>query len=735
MSNPSKSNISVKPQLSRDMGFASALSIGVGTMIAAGIFTLSGLAVRDVGSGAILAFLIAAFVALLTAMVYCEFSAMYPESGGGYLYARRTFSPPLAYFVGWTLLIGYTSSCAFYIASLSSYFQEFVWHSPFEEMAGLLSLGALILLNIKGTKETARFQIFITAGKVILLLWFVTGGFKDVNFEILADKMSYDFMKIGSTAGLVFITFFGFSAIAASAGEVRRPIRNIPRAIFWSLGIVTVLYTLVIIILVAADLNEYTEASLGNVAKTILGPVGGMVIVLGSLFSMISASNASILASSRIILSMSQLGQLPEGLGAINPRTRTPIISLLLVGALTMELSRSFELENLAHFADLILLLGLVFVNIALIYNRKKFPKVRRPFRVPFVPVFPIIATIANIYLIFLLFQYIETVFFAIMWLLFGVLGFFAWKGFQVDEEALPGAPSLVAESSNINDEDRFRVLVPISNPANMEKLLNLASSIANDHYGEVVVLRVLTVPEQFTPRVEDVDADKEHELMEKAHEFLTGKGVSMNSVIRIAHNPARAILETSREWKCNLILLGWKGYTSTANRIMGEVVDDVAKYARANILLAKIQGDLNLDKILIPTSGGTNSVLAEKYASSLLEKDKGLIHLCSVVRPNISLEQEDKMLSILLEAEGRIQDLNGPLVDAKLVKNSSVTYGIIDESENYDAIMIGASRDSFFKRTLGSTPERIARNSQKTVFVVKQYSPVKGLFKRIFDN
>ena len=88
-----------------------------------------------------------------------------------------------------------------------------------------------------------------------------------MNFEILAEKMSYDFMKIGSTAGLVFITFFGFSAIAASAGEVRRPIRNIPRAIFWSLGIVTVLYTLVILILVTADLNEYTEAAMGNVAK------------------------------------------------------------------------------------------------------------------------------------------------------------------------------------------------------------------------------------------------------------------------------------------------------------------------------------------------------------------------------------------------------------------------------------------------------------------------------------
>lgn len=124
----------VETELSRDLGLPSALAIGIGTMIAAGIFTLSGLAIRNVGSAAILAFLLAALVATFTALVYCEFVCIYPKTGEGYLYARKTFPAPLAYFVGWALLLGYASSCAFYIASLSSYFNEFIWDCPLETL-------------------------------------------------------------------------------------------------------------------------------------------------------------------------------------------------------------------------------------------------------------------------------------------------------------------------------------------------------------------------------------------------------------------------------------------------------------------------------------------------------------------------------------------------------------------------------------------------------------------------
>lgn len=116
---PSVEGTDVEEGLERNIGLIGALSIGVGTMIAAGIFVLSGLAVGNVGTVAIVSFLIAAFVAALTAASYAEFSSIYHESGGGYMFVSRTFDTDLTYIMGWTMILGYPASAAFYVASFS----------------------------------------------------------------------------------------------------------------------------------------------------------------------------------------------------------------------------------------------------------------------------------------------------------------------------------------------------------------------------------------------------------------------------------------------------------------------------------------------------------------------------------------------------------------------------------------------------------------------------------------
>ncbi len=491
----------IETELSRDLGLPSALAIGIGTMIAAGIFTLSGLAVRDVGSSAILSFLLAAIVSTFTALTFCEFASIYPESGGGYLYVRQTFRPVFAYFVGWALYLGYTSSCAFYISSLSTYFNEFIWHAPYESAAGVVALIALTLINIKGTKESAHFQIIVTLAKVVLIVWFVVAGLSRVDMGEVAERISTDIFAIGRTAAMVFITFFGYSAIAASAGEIRNPVKTIPRAILVSMGVVTVLYVFVVVVMLGAELTEYTEAAMGNAARLFLGPVGGMVIVGGALFSMISASNASILAGSRVMLSMSWLRQLPRGFGAVNPRTRTPIVSLVLVGGTILVFAVALPLEDLAHFADAVLLLSLVLVNAALIVHRRKHPNIERPFRVPLVPLIPGLGILANIYLLAQLAPHPEPVFLACACLALGVFGYVAWQGSIASEAALPGEPSRVAlEQSATTGDHPFRVLVPLANPANVRQLIDLAAAIAAARKGEIIALRVAVITEQLAP-------------------------------------------------------------------------------------------------------------------------------------------------------------------------------------------------------------------------------------------
>ncbi|MEE2644674.1 MAG: APC family permease [Myxococcota bacterium] len=400
----SNSTLSSSPQenptLQRTLGLSSALAIGVGTMIAAGIFTLSGLAVRNVGSGALLSFLLAALVAACTALSYCEFAALYPSSGEGYRYARETLSERPTWLVGFALLLGYCSSCAFYLASFSEYVERFLYALPWGGGAGATALLLLILLNIKGSKESGAFQVVITTGKVLLLLWFVSGGLSELKVDLVSERFDGRPTAILSTSALVFITFFGFSAIAASAGEVKDPVRTIPRAIFSSMAIVTVLYTLVVLTVLVADLDSYDEGAMGVAAERFLGPIGQQVIVWGALFSMISASNASIMAGSRVALAMAERRHLPAPLAQISHRFQSPLNALWLTGALILIFGFLFPLEALAHYADAVLLLVLSMVNGALILHRRRYPNLERPLRIPLVPLIPLIGIGANLSLL-----------------------------------------------------------------------------------------------------------------------------------------------------------------------------------------------------------------------------------------------------------------------------------------------------------------------------------------------
>ncbi len=706
-------------------------------MIAAGIFSLSGLAIQRVGSAAILSFLIAAFVALFTALTYCEFVSIYPNSGEGYLYARKTFSSQMSFLVGFSLFLGYTSSCGFYLATFASYFSEFIWEAPIHSLTAIVALSLLVLLNVKGTKESGNFQIVITFAKVALLLWFVTGGLGYVDLSAVVQKFSNDFVEIGSTATLVFITFFGFSAIAASAGEIKNPVTIVPRSIFLSMGIVTLLYSLVVLVIIAANLGAYDEAAMGRAASQFLGSIGGMVIVLGGLFSMISATNASIMAGSRVSFAMSRFGHLPGRFGSVNHSTKTPIQATLLVGAAILAFIIAFTLKGLADYANAILLVALIFVNYALIVHRRRYPNLDRPFKVPLVPLVPILGIFSNLYLLIQSslqlyntegLEGLMPVVLAVGSLGAGLAGYVAIGKIRpeaMEEPALPYFEPTSIHSSQLPAKVRFRILVTLSNPANVPQLLEMANAIAKERDGEIIGLRVAVVPEQLSPNREDFGEEfyvtKEKPILEIANKYADEYNIPFRSQIEVGHDASRTITQSARALDCDLIVMGWKGFTSTSERILGETADSVVSNSPADIMLVKLVAGHKLENWLLPTAGGMHASQAEQYAASIARASNGRMTLCSVIPPSAGDATEKAMAKILQKAVNRVKADNGVEVDGHIQRSKSVVQGILDASKGFDAIMLGATEHKFKKMLFGSIPEVIARESLKTVVLVKK--------------
>ena len=220
---------------------------------------------------------------------------------------------------------------------------------------------------------------------------------------------------------------------------------------------------------------------------------------------------------------------------------------------------------------------------------------------------------------------------------------------------------------------------------------------------------------------------------MELAQTSAIIHNVPARLVIRVGHNVARAVLETARDKRCDTIVLGWKGYTATARRILGDVVDDIVSHAKCDILLIKHVPDESFRNILLPTAGGDHARRAERYAAALARYYDGSVTVSSVVAPDADRETRRQVAVRLNKAVNRLLKEEELEVHRKTIRHSSVSVGLIKEAENYDVLMLGATERRFDQKILlGNIPEMIAKRCNRPVIIVKHYHPVKELLGKV---
>jgi amino acid transporter/nucleotide-binding universal stress UspA family protein len=716
-------------ELSREMGVLSATMIGVGAMIGAGIFVLTGIAAGTAGPGLLLAFSLNGIVTLFTALAYAELGSAIPEAGGGYLWVKHSLPSINGFMSGWMSWFAHAVAGSLYALGFGAYFGLLLqtYHidvfglqdeSLFKFLAVVIAL-IFIYINYKGASETGTIANIVGLLKIVILAIFIISGlytiyYKPDWFSNFNPFLPNGFGGIFMAMGLTFIAFEGYEVIAQTAEEVKNPKKNIPKAIFLSLIIVIPIYLLVAFVSIGAlntdiptwqFLGQHKELGLVEAARQFM-PFGTFLLLAGGLISTMSALNATTYSSTRVSFAMGRDFNLPSIFKKIHPLNRTPYAALYISGALIIVMAVSLPIEHVASAADIMFLLLFLQVNFAVIKIRNKFGKeLDYGYKMPFFPVIPILGIITQLFLAIYMFNFSPLGWYAtIIWIFLGVLVYF---GYSVGKEKVEKGK--VARSVAPGD---YRVVVSLSKLTNVETLIMIGAGIARAQDSEVIALHVINIPQQTFLEIGSQFIKESEPIFETAISVGNKVGVPVRKKIVASHDIAQAILDVSRSGKSNLILLG-----ATERLLHGKInqsiPDIVMNSANCDVGIIFPKDFKKIKNILVPLGLGEHAHRVE-IADNLRTFFNAKMTIYTAVSDNESIPLAKK------KQEEAIEQL-GKDVESVIEVVGSIDDAILMKSMDYDLTIIGPSTDWILRDVLfGSLPEKIIKESSSSVLILK---------------
>lgn len=371
---------------------------------------------------------------------------MYPKSAAEFVYTEEAFKKrELSFILGWITIFSGILSAATVALAFGRY------------LSGLIGIPSIILIiifsillvlilsiiNLIGIKTSTRTNIIFTlieaAGLIIIIIIGIP-SFGKVDYFALPPAST--FTAVISSVALIFFTYIGFEDIANIAEEVKEPHKNLPKAIIYSIIITTVIYCLtalsVVSILPYTEIKE-SKTPLGDVATTVLGPIGGIIMSSIALFATANTFLIMLIVTSRMMYGMARNRALPSGLGKISPKFRTPTIAVLLTMCFTIVPILFGDISLVAYATVFGVLINFILVNFSLIALRKTKPDLERPFKLrPSIKWVPIVALFGSVICIALLFTFNWLVILIqVVIILCGFVVFYAMKS-KIETKAKP---------------------------------------------------------------------------------------------------------------------------------------------------------------------------------------------------------------------------------------------------------------------------------------------------------
>ena len=451
-------------KLKRVLGPWGLISLGIGVIIGAGIFVLSGQAAANyAGPAIVLSFILSAIGCGLAGLCYAEFASMIPISGSAYTYAYATLGEFIAWIIGWDLVLEYLFGASTVAVGWSGYVVSFLrdfninipavfsqaplsysvtdgWHTTgaILNCPAIFIVGLMTILLVIGIRESTRVNNVIVIIKLIVIVLFVGVGVFFIKFAnwspFLPDNTgqfgSFGWSGVVRGAGVIFFAYIGFDAVSTAAQEARNPQRDMPIGILGSLAICTIIFILMTGVL--TGMMKYTNLAVPDpiaVAVNAAGPGIAWLrpfIKLGAIAGLSSVVLVLLMAQPRVFFSMARDGLLPAAFARVHSRFKTPYIPTILTGCAAIVVSGLFPINILGELVSIGTLLAFVIVCLGVLVLRYRNPEIPRVFRTPWVPFVPIAgALVTLLQMVFLPFDTWMRLF---VWMAIGIVIYFFYS-------------------------------------------------------------------------------------------------------------------------------------------------------------------------------------------------------------------------------------------------------------------------------------------------------------------
>jgi len=394
---PDIERIDPKTGLLRAVSRWQIVALSINDVIGSGVYLILPVAAALLlGPASVWAILAAGFAVLLLVLCFAEASSLFDRQGGAIVYTRAAFGDFVGFEVGWMTWIARISS----IAGLSVFFARAVGYLWPGARSGVGQWATIVLpllvltgINVRGVKSGARTAVVLAWGKVLPLVLFVAVGIFFVDWTRVFPVPTPERANFMKAALLVLFAYAGFENTAAPAGEFVNPKRDVPFALIVQIGIVTAIYTAVQLVALGTVPNLGTSPTpLADAAAMMLGPVGGLILTLGAVLSVLGTNNNTVLAGPRYLYALADMGKLPAVFAKIHPRYRTPYVAILTQTGVALLLMLTGTAEELAVLSVIARLATYIGTAAAVPVLRRKLPATPRTIRLPGGPLIPIAA-------------------------------------------------------------------------------------------------------------------------------------------------------------------------------------------------------------------------------------------------------------------------------------------------------------------------------------------------------